>query len=70
MEESMKEEGMKTYVIRFNLPDHGTVFCEIIAATTADAREDFERRFPNCDVLSSHVKPLKHWSESLRSKER
>ncbi|WP_236575987.1 hypothetical protein [Paenibacillus sp. USDA918EY] len=59
---------LQTYVIRFNHPDHGTVSCEIIAGTMADAREDFERRYPNCDLLSMHVKPYKHWAAKKNDK--
>lgn len=50
---------MRTYVVRFNHPIHGTVTAEVVAATEADARGDIERRYPSCDILSSHIKPRK-----------
>ena len=48
---------MRTYIIRFNHPVHGSIYAEVVAGTEADAREDFERRFPDCKILSSHEKP-------------
>lgn len=50
---------MKTYVIRFRDPKRGSAFCEIVAGTEADARADFNKCFPGCEIISSHKKPLK-----------
>ncbi len=50
---------MRTYIIRFNHPVHGSIHAEIVAGTEADAREDFDRRFPDCEILTSFEKPHK-----------
>jgi hypothetical protein len=48
---------MRTYVIRSNHPEHGSISTEIVAATEADARADFERLYPDSEILASFVKP-------------
>jgi len=49
---------MKTYIIRFS-SDDGSGHAEVVADTEADAREDFERRFPDREIVSAYVKPVK-----------
>lgn len=50
---------MRAYIIRYNDPQHGSSFAEIVAATEADAREDFERRYPTLSIIGSHEKPTR-----------
>ncbi|GBF73087.1 hypothetical protein PA598K_01372 [Paenibacillus sp. 598K] len=50
---------MQTYVIRLIHPEFGSCSAEVPAATEADAREDIERRFPDCDIIGCYVKPTK-----------
>lgn len=48
---------MNMYIIRFAHPERGSAHAEVLAQTEADAREDFERRNPECTIISSFVKP-------------
>ncbi|HZG83869.1 hypothetical protein [Paenibacillus sp.] len=48
---------MKTYIIRFNHPERGTISAEVVAGTEADAREDFAQRHPHCEIIGSNAKP-------------
>ncbi|MBJ6362131.1 hypothetical protein ACFOQM_12595 [Paenibacillus sp. GCM10012307] len=49
----------RAYIIRFQHPERGAGFAEIVAATEAEAREDFEHRYPGYGIISSHPKPIK-----------
>jgi len=57
-----------TYIIRFDAPEYGAGFAEVVAATEADAREDFQRRFPHYNILSAHIKPKKDVDKLISSK--
>ncbi len=50
---------MKTYIVRFHHPRHGSVFAEIVAGSHFDAESDFESRFAQ-RIISIHEKPA-HW---------
>jgi len=59
---------MRVYIIRFQDPNHGAGFAELVAGTEADAREEFEHKWPEVAILSSHEKPGKPWTCSQPNK--
>jgi|GEM_PF-4148705 len=47
---------MRTYIVRFHHPRHGSVFAEVVAGSHFDAESDFEIHH-SYRIISIHEKP-------------